>query len=173
MKKLYIIRHAKSSWKDTTLSDFDRPLNKRGKHNSKFMGELLAQKNIKPDIILASSAKRAYSTAKNIAKVIGYSKQKIHFSTKMYESSISTLVELIRSIDNKNHTAFIIGHNPTLNCLLDALVPYNSIDNIVTAGVVELELDIDRWEDLSHQTTKLISFEYPKKYLTSYNTYQL
>jgi len=167
MKKLYIIRHAKSSWKDTTLSDFDRPLNKRGKHNSIFMGEFLASKGVKPDIILSSSAKRAYATAKNIAKTLGYSKQKIHFTTELYEASIATLIELIQSIDNKHKTAFIIGHNPTLNCLLDELVPYNGIENIVTAGVVELELDIDQWEKLSHQSTKLISFEYPKKYLNA------
>jgi len=163
MKKLYIIRHAKSSWKDITLSDFDRPLNARGKHNSTFMGERLAQRGVVPDIILASSAKRAYATAKNIAKAIGYSKQKIHFSSDIYEASVQDLIEIIQSLNDSYQSAFLIGHNPSLNLLLDTLVPSNSIENIVTTGIVELELE--HWQDISNTTAKLVSFEYPKKYL--------
>jgi phosphohistidine phosphatase len=165
MKELYIIRHAKSSWKDITLSDFDRPLNKRGKHNSIFMGELLASRGVVPDVIVSSSAKRAYTTSKNIAKAIGYSKQKIYFNSDIYEASLNTLIHVITAIDNEHESAFLIGHNPSLNMLLDYLVPDNTIENIVTTGVVELELSIERWEELSAKRTKLISFEYPKKYL--------
>jgi len=165
MKKLYIIRHAKSSWKDITLSDYDRPLNKRGKHNSLFMGKLLAKQGVLPDTILSSSAKRAYTTAKNIAKEIGFSKQKIHFTSDIYEASVSDLLELIQSINNKHKIAFLIGHNPALNMLLDYLAPRHDIENIVTTGIVELELDIDKWCKLSSKNIRVLSFEYPRKYL--------
>ncbi|MCK5293309.1 MAG: histidine phosphatase family protein, partial [Arcobacteraceae bacterium] len=77
-KKLYIIRHAKSSWKDFTLDDFDRPLNKRGRLNAPFMGKILKGKNIIPDIILSSPALRAKTTAKIIANEIGFSKSIIY-----------------------------------------------------------------------------------------------
>lgn len=165
MKKLYLIRHAKSSWKDTSLSDYDRPLNKRGEHNSLFMGERLAKWGVMPDIILSSSARRAYLTAKNIAKMIGYSKQKIHFTNDIYEASLQDLLQTIQAIDNAHQSAFLIGHNPSLNMLLDYLVPDNFVENIVTTGIVELELNIDKWEELSPNTTQFIAFEYPKKYL--------
>jgi len=166
MKKLYIIRHAKSSWKDMSLDDFDRPLNKRGKHNSKFMGELLHKKAIKPDSIISSPAKRASDTAVNIAKELDYPTEKIIYDESIYEVSSSTLLHIIQAIDDKYQQVFLIGHNPSLNTLLAHLIPNNDIDNIVTAGIVELELDIDSWKYLSAINCRFVSFEYPKKYIT-------
>ena len=118
MKKLYLIRHAKSSWKNLSLDDFERPLNKRGKCDAPFMGELLRAKNILPDLILASSALRAKSTAEIIAKKLKASK-KIVFDADIYEASSSTLESIISSIDDKYNTLFLVGHNPGLNMLSD------------------------------------------------------
>ncbi|MDQ1339890.1 MAG: phosphohistidine phosphatase, partial [Campylobacterota bacterium] len=87
MKKLYIIRHAKSSWGDAELNDFERPLNKRGKSNAPMMGERLKKKGVMPDIIISSLAKRAKSTAEMIAKEVGYEK-KVLFDENIYESSV-------------------------------------------------------------------------------------
>jgi len=168
MKKLYIIRHAKSSWKDLVLSDFNRPLNRRGKSNALFMGELLAQKGIKPDIIISSPAKRALETSNTIAKALDYSIQRIVYKMEIYEASVSALFDIIVSIDNQDQSLFLIGHNPSLNLLLERLVPTNTIENIVTAGIVELELNISKWRDISPRTTHLVSFEYPKKHLEIY-----
>jgi len=165
MKKLYIIRHAKSSWRDMSLVDYDRPLNKRGKHNSKFMGEILQTNGVKADIILSSPAKRASHTAVNIAKEIDYPKKNIIFNETIYEASYTTLLHIIQSIDDRYKQAFLIGHNPSLNMLVEYLIPNNKIDNIVTAGVVELKLDIDSWKELSATTSRLISFDYPKRYM--------
>jgi phosphohistidine phosphatase len=164
MKKLYIIRHAKSSWKDMSLTDYDRPLNKRGKHNSKFMGELLQKNGVKADIIISSPAKRASDTAINIAKEIDYPTENIIYDESIYEASSSTLLHIIQAIDDKYQKVFLIGHNPSLNTLLDHLIPNNDIYNIVTAGIVELELDIDSWKHLSAKNCRFLSFEYPKKY---------
>ena len=166
MKKLYIIRHAKSSWKDMGLRDFDRQLNKRGKHNSKFMGKLLHKNGVIPDIIISSPAKRASDTAHNIANALAYPIEQIEYESDIYEASGNTLLKIIKSINDEYSTAFVIGHNPSLNMLVDYLLPKEYIDNIVTTGIVELRLNITQWSELSPDTTTMLSFEYPKKYVS-------
>ncbi|MBU1669119.1 histidine phosphatase family protein [bacterium] len=164
MKKLYLIRHAKSSWNDLNLDDFDRPLNKRGKHDAKLMAERLKSKKIKPDLIIASPAKRASITANTIAKKIGYDLGNIDFQETVYEASLSDLLTVLKSIDNKNDVVFLIGHNPSLNSLLDYLVERHDIENIVTTGMVEIELDVERWNEITKNSGKVVLFEFPKKY---------
>ena len=116
MKKIYLIRHAKSTWKNLSLDDFERPLNKRGKCDTPFMGELLRAKNILPDLILASPALRAKSTAEIIAQKLNVLK-KIHFDANIYEANSNTLESIITQIDDKYNNIFLVGHNPGLNML--------------------------------------------------------
>ncbi|MDD5400979.1 MAG: histidine phosphatase family protein [Sulfurimonas sp.] len=165
MKKLYIIRHAKSSWKDEALNDFDRPLNKRGKQNAPFMGKRLKENGIMPDIIVSSPALRAKTTAKMIAKEIKYAKD-ILFNQDIYESSQSTLHKILTKIDDKCGILFLVGHNPALNMLAEYYVDFSQ--NIPTSGVVEIEFDCDKWADISAKNAKFISFDYPKKYKDTY-----
>lgn len=164
MKTLYLIRHAKSSWKDLTLDDFDRPLNKRGKHDAKLMGKLLHTKHIKPDLILSSPANRAMTTAQKLSESIGYPLKKIDYQPTIYEADVEKLLTVIREVDEGVNTLFLIGHNPSLNSLLDYLVAENRIENIVTTGMVEIELSIDRWSEISQASGVLVQFEFPKKY---------
>lgn len=161
MKKIYIIRHAKSSWENMELDDFDRPLNKRGKLNAPFMGKKLKAKNIVPDIILSSPALRAKNTAKMIAKEVSYT-NKIIFNKDIYEAKPSTLHKILTKIDDKYKTIFLLGHNPELNMLAENYVDFD--ENIVTCGVVEIEFDCKKWIDINGKNAKLISFDYPKKY---------
>ncbi len=164
MKKLYLIRHAKSSWNDLNLDDFDRPLNKRGKHDAKLMGERLKSKKIKPDLIIASPAKRASITANVIAKKIDYELEKIDYQETIYEASLYNLLSILKSIDNKNDVVFLIGHNPSLNSLLNYLVESHDIENIVTTGMVEIKLDVERWGEIDEDSGEIVLFEFPKKY---------
>lgn len=159
MKKLYIIRHAKSSWKDETLNDFERPLSKRGKSNAPMMGARLKKKGVMPDIIISSPAKRAKSTAEMIAKEVGYEK-KVLFDENIYESSVATLRKILTCINDENSTAFLVGHNPELNMLVDYYVKF--YENIPTCGVVEIEFWCDKWAEIEPKNAKLISFDYPK-----------
>lgn len=161
MKKLFIIRHAKSDWSDFSLDDFDRPLKKRGLRNAPFMGSLLKQKDIYPDIFLSSPANRAITTAKLIAQNIEYKDEIVQIDS-IYESSLSNLLKIIRSIEDKNEIAFIVGHNPSLNSLGFNLCDFD--ENIVTCGIVEIEFEVNNWKDISNKNSKFISFEYPKKY---------
>ena len=100
MKTIILVRHAKSSWKDLSLDDFDRPLNKRGKRNAPFMGKELKKRQIMPDLILSSPAKRARKTAVAIAKAIDYPKKKIKYNENMYHTSASYLLEMVRNQDD-------------------------------------------------------------------------
>lgn len=159
MKKLYIIRHAKSSWSDAELNDFERPLNKRGKANAPMMGERLKEKGVMPDIIISSPAKRAKSTAEMIAKEVGYEK-KVLFDENIYESSVDELRKILTCINDENSTAFLFGHNPELNMLVDYYVKF--YENIPTCGVVEIEFSCESWAEIEPKNAKLISFDYPK-----------
>ncbi len=159
MKKLFIIRHAKSSWKDYTLDDFDRPLNKRGLSNAPLMGSYLKGRDIVPDIILSSPALRAKTTAKIIANTVKYDK-KIIYRDNIYEADSTTLHSILNSLDNKYTIVFLVGHNPGLNLLVDSYVGFN--ENIPTCGVLELEIKCDKWKNISAKNIKLLSFKYPK-----------
>ena len=160
-KKLFIIRHAKSSWKDSSLDDFDRPLNKRGKLNAPFIGDKLKEKEVVPDIIISSPALRAKSTAEIIAKKVKYDK-KILFKRDIYEVGESAIHKILTKLDNENSVVFLFGHNPDLNMLAEDYVNFD--ENIPTCGIVEIEFNCKRWKDISAKNAKLISFDYPKRY---------
>ena len=160
MKKLYLIRHAKSSWKDPNLDDFDRPLSKRGESNAPFMGKVLKDKKAKPDIILSSPALRAKTTAEIIAKGVNYAKE-ILFVEKIYEADENALHSIVAQLSDKNDVAFLFGHNPGLNELAKKCVGFE--ENIPTCGVLELAFDCDSWSQADAAHVKLVSFDYPKK----------
>jgi phosphohistidine phosphatase len=163
MKTLYLVRHAKSSWEDLSLQDFDRPLNKRGKENAPFMGKLLKKKNIKVDWILSSPALRAKKTIEMIAGELDYLLENIIFEKKIYEASTSYLMQLIQNQDDKIDGLLICGHNPELTILVNQLTTHE-IENIPTSGVCCIEFDTNQWEKIRLRQNKLVFFEYPKKY---------
>ncbi len=159
MKRLYIIRHAKSSWDDESLNDFDRPLNKRGKANAPMMGSRLKENGVMPDIIISSPAKRAKSTAEIIAKEVGY--KNILFLDDIYEATPKTLYKILSSLDDNNGVVFLVGHNPSLNELAMQLIGFD--DNIPTCGIVGIEFRCKKWAEIAPENAKLFSFDYPKK----------
>lgn len=160
MKKVYLIRHAKSSWKDLALEDFERPLNKRGKSDAPLMGDKLHDKKVLPDTILSSPAVRAKTTAEIIAKKIGFEK-KIVFKKDIYEANATTLHKILTTIADTESIVFLFGHNPSLNELAENYIHFN--ENIPTCAVVEIEFDCNSWADISAENAKLASFDYPKK----------
>ena len=162
MKKLFLIRLAKSSWEDLRLDDFDRPLNKRGEKDAPFMAELLKEKNIIPDLIISSPSLRTKLTAEIIAEKIGFI-DKISFDKTIYEAPLSNLKRAINNIDNSFNSIVFVGHNPGLHELAQELCDIE-VDNIPTCAIVEIEFDVDSWDKISKKNAKLISYEYPKKY---------
>jgi phosphohistidine phosphatase len=163
MKTLYVVRHAKSSWIDPLVSDFERGLNDRGKKDAPRMGKRLKEKNIYPDLILSSPAKRALSTAKRIAEVIKYPKDKIKTDPKLYHADEDTLLSITQKIKNKHDVVLLFGHNPGLTDFVNALSALElNIENIPTCGIVAISLPVNSWEDVKWKSGKLLFFDYPK-----------
>ncbi len=156
-KTLYIARHAKSSWDDASLSDFERPLNKRGKRDAPIMAEKLKALGVKPDLILSSPAKRAKTTAKHYRDVLG---SELQYDERIYEASLMSLIYLAQEKFEDIDSLMIVGHNPGLTMFNDR-VSNKSIFNIPTAGVVAIKFD----GEVAARKGKQMFYEYPKKYV--------
>jgi phosphohistidine phosphatase len=163
MKTLFLIRHAKSSWAEPEMKDFDRPLNDRGNENAPFMGKLLKKEKIFPDLIISSPAKRAITTARKIADEIDYPKNKIVEEPKIYEANVKTLLQIINSLADENETVFLFGHNPSFTEFLGYLTEAY-ISNIPTCGIAQIEFENDTWKEVSRETGTMKNFFYPKMF---------
>jgi phosphohistidine phosphatase len=163
MKKLFLVRHAKSSWDYEELTDFERPLNKRGRRDVLFMSKLLAQQGVNPDLILSSPANRAVTTAKYFCEQLNYPFDNILIEPKLYEAGSNSILSVIQNIGNHYKNIMLFAHNPGLTDLTNHFVS-KTIDNIPTCGIVSLDLEIDSWDEISKDNSELVFFEYPKKY---------
>lgn len=162
MKRLYIIRHAKSSWNDITLSDFDRPLNERGERDAPRMGKHLKEKRIAADLLLTSPAKRAFSTAEYFALILNYPTENIKTDRKLYHADADAILTTVKNINNKHDEVLLFGHNPGLTDFVNQLTD-SSIDNVPTCGIAACIFDVDSWNSVGWRTGKLEFFDYPKK----------
>ena len=163
MKTLYLVRHAKSSWKYPDLDDFERPLNKRGRKNAPFMGRILKKLKVAPDLVISSPANRAATTARIIADSIDYPLEKIHYNETIYASSEHELIQVIQQLGDAVNRAMLVSHNPALTDLANTIAD-TAISNIPTCGVVGLNLNISSWVKIGEQRGKLKFFEFPKKH---------
>jgi phosphohistidine phosphatase len=163
MKTLTLIRHAKSSWKNAHLLDIDRPLNKRGKRDSPMMGQRLAERGSSPDLIVSSPATRAMVTAETIAREIDYPVDDIVVNERIYMADVDDLLAVIWSLDDTLDHVMFFGHNPGLTDLVNTLSPYQTIDNIPTCGVIELDFETDTWASVADIVPTRMDFDYPKK----------
>lgn len=164
MKYLYLIRHAKSSWKESGMTDRDRPLNNRGERDAPFMANIIKSKNIKPDLIITSDALRARMTAEIFAGVLEYPKEEIMVELDLYLASIHDFLHQIHSLDEKAGRCFMVSHNPGISGVINYLTRSESID-MPTCAVFGIEFPFDSWREIKEGTGKPVLFEYPKKYL--------
>jgi phosphohistidine phosphatase len=159
MKTLYILRHAKSSWGDSTLTDFERPLNERGLKAAPLMGDTMLNNRFAPDFILSSPAKRAAQTAnlvKEAAKIGGA----IRFDDRIYEAGSARLLEVIAEQDDHAASMLLVGHNPGFEGLVLALT--GETHTMPTAALAVIDLEIDKWSDVKPASGKLRFFIRPK-----------
>lgn len=162
MKVVTLVRHAKSSWKDRTLPDHLRPLNKRGKRDAPMMGERLAERGVEVDQMISSPATRAKTTAEAVAEEIGYPWEEIVVDERLYHGEVFELLQVIQGLEDYVHHVMLFGHNPGLTELTNYLSPYY-IDNVPTCGVVELRYDTDTWACPGEVEPTEVHFDYPKK----------
>lgn len=164
MKNLILIRHAKSSWDNPEWSDFDRPLNKRGLRDAPFMANLLFRKDIVPDIIISSTAKRALETAQFFCEVFNYSKDNLQQDLGIYERGSKYIINLLSKLDDNINTVFLIGHNPDIT----SLATYFSgefFDNVPTCGIVGVKFNFDNWESIATKNGELLFNVFPRNYM--------
>lgn len=162
MKKLTLIRHAKSDWHTAAATDFERPLNGRGEKAAPLMGQRLAARGCSPDRLLSSPAERARQTAKKIAEEIDYPQGRIDYREEIYEASLKTLVGIMHNLDAHDTDVILIGHNPGFSELGEWLTP-EAPDWLPTCGVLELELPVERWSQAEEGCAALLRYDWPKK----------
>jgi len=162
MKSLTIVRHAKSSWTERGLSDRERPLNNRGKRDAPIMAQRVAKAGIRPSQVISSPAVRAWSTAKEFAKKLGYPVEFLQREDGLYLASLDNLLDVVATQDNGFHNLMLFGHNPGLTDFANYLVP-GITNNLPTAGVVSVTLDCDNWMLYDRPPAELVLHDYPKK----------
>lgn len=161
MKKLLIVRHAKSSWDVANIDDFDRPLNERGLRNAPEMARRLVLREFVPDLILSSPANRAISTARLFNHQFGDKEGMIKTEQSIYEASRSNLCKIIDR-QNPDHCLIImVGHNPGLTDYVNWLC--DSDVELPTCAIAEIDVDDFKWNGWKKGSGKLIDFDYPKK----------
>ena len=153
MKRLLILRHAKSSWADAALQDWQRPLNDRGRRDAPRVGEWLRERAIVPDLIISSDAVRARTTAQAVSLAAGYTRD-IVVEPSLYHAKVEDVLDVLNHVPDEPHTVLIVGHNPGLENVVRRLT---GVDHgMVTAALVALAVPIDRWSALDSTTAASI-----------------
>ena len=160
MKTLFVLRHAKSSWDNPDLADFERPLNSRGLDAARFIGALIYERRLEPQIVISSPAKRAKQTAVLVKELAEIAKP-IKFDERIYEASPLTLFNLIREFDDKYESVLIIGHNPGFENLVRLLT--GEAVSMPTAALARINLKIEKWSELETGEGKLEFLIRPKE----------
>lgn len=161
MKKLVLIRHAKSSWDNPFLDDHKRPLAERGLRDAPRMAQRLKRLLIQPDALISSDAERAKNTTLITAEGLHFPKEKIHFTRDLYHASAGEIIRVIRSCSDQIDCLFLFGHNPGFNDLVWEMG--FEIDNLPTSGQFGIEFEVDSWSEVSAKNAKKWFFDYPKK----------
>jgi len=145
MKTLIFLRHAKSSWKDSSLPDEERPLNKRGKREAPQVGETLRQQNLLPDLILCSTALRARKTVEAVIEKSGYSGQ-VQYRDDLYQNGAKAYFAALQSLPEETRSVLLVAHNPDMEEALQVLT--GVYQPMPTACLAWMELPIDSWKNL-------------------------
>ncbi|MGB3223782.1 MAG: histidine phosphatase family protein [Desulforhopalus sp.] len=161
MQRLYLIRHAKSSWSNPDLDDFARPLNKRGKVDCSEMAARLGRAGIRPDLIAASPAKRAKKTAICMAKGTGYDKDSICYYDELYLGTVSYHLQLIEELFSGVDVLFLVGHNNTMTELAEYLTGAR-FGNVPTCGIIAVEYADPQKFSADAGAGKILFFDFPK-----------
>ena len=161
MKSVYLVRHAKSSWENPELRDYDRPLKGRGISDAYLLSQWLKQNVNVPQKLFSSPATRALHTSMIFARTLNIPFSNIEINEDLYMCSSSSLLEFIRSMDDGEDNVMIFAHNPTITDFVNRCQD-ERIENVPTTGTVCLDFNINEWKQ-AQDSASLVKFEYPKK----------
>ena len=167
MKTIYLLRHAKSSWEDASLSDFERPLNERGLNTAPYMGEVIARRGFIPDLVVTSPANRAAKTAVIVKEAAGFNAE-IRYEDRIYEASPNTLRQVASETDDAFGSVLMVGHNPGMEGFIRFLS--GRTEPMPTAALAAIKLKIDSWSDIDADCGKIIEVIRPKDEMKALGT---
>ena len=162
MKRLILLRHAKSSWADDGLPDSERPLSGRGERDAPRMGARLSGRLIRPNLMLSSPALRARRTATLVARALDYPNDGIRIDARLYLATpLEILAVVAEQADAVDHL-LVVGHNPGLTELTNLLLPDLGLANLPTAATVVVDCATEHWAELRNAQRRLVYYDYPK-----------
>ena len=162
MRHLTVIRHAKSSWNDSSLPDMLRPLNGRGKRDAPMMGARLARGGFEADVLLSSPATRALATAEIIAQEISYPIKEILVEDRLYGAGLGELMEIVADLDDAHTSAILVGHNPGVSEFVDSISPHLA-GSLPTCGIVRFRFNGSSWAHVLDTEPIEAEFDFPRK----------
>ena len=155
MKTLLLLRHAKSSWKDQGVTDFERPLNDRGRKAAELVGKFILKQNVTIDLVISSPAVRARQTIELVLKAAKRSPE-LRFDQRVYEASPTQLIEITSQIEDDRKSVLLVGHNPGMEELLALLVGVEM--HMPTASLAKVVLSSKKWDKILAEKGVLDSF---------------
>jgi phosphohistidine phosphatase len=161
MKTIYLVRHAKSSWSNLSIPDFERPLNERGQKDAPSMAKRLKEKKVGIDYVISSPAVRAFTTCQEFCRILGLSEKYYKTEKQLYHADADTLLQSISELNDHHQSIMLVGHNPGITQFANMLFN-TTIDNIPTTGIVAGNLNITSWEESKPGCGKLTFFDYPR-----------
>ena len=161
-KTLLIVRHAKSSWELGPLSDFDRPLNDRGKKDAPMMAKRLLDKKIKIDAFISSPAKRAKNTAEIFCEQYNQSIESIEFIASLYHAGVDDFYAVVEQLDDRLDTVAVFSHNPGITYFVNSLTDQLQIDDMPTCGIFAIRVQKQKWTEFKSAIKEFLFFDYPK-----------
>lgn len=164
MRSVLMIRHAKSSWDDISVSDFDRTLNERGKHDAPKMAKLLFDREIPIDSFISSPAKRARKTAAYFAKQYGYDVDQIVLNDALYQAEMETFYRVIEHANDAWSHLALFSHNPGITDFVNTLTTTIKVDDIPTCGIFAITSDIAHWSEFRSASKNFLFFDYPRNH---------
>lgn len=162
MKRLFIIRHAKSD-QSFFGNDFERPLNERGKLDAPIMAKRLLDKQDKIDAFVSSPAKRAKKTAEIFIESFGMPTDEIIFVSALYHATDEVFYEVIAALPDNLDTVSIFSHNPGITYFVNSLNTKVKVDNMPTAAIFGVEINTTKWSEFTRVKKEFLFFDYPKK----------
>ena len=165
MKTLYVVRHAKSSWNENNVIDYDRALNERGKCDVKMMAKRLKNRGVKVDKILASASKRTSATTFGLNKRLGLNSDQIEFRSDLYHSGVSVLLHQVCQTNDECDYLMVVAHNPGVSEFCDYLS--DVVFYFPTLAIVKITFEAESWKEISKGLGTVEWYDFPKNTLNS------